>query len=111
MSHRETPTLDRIAGEVSRELKGVGYSLDLPAILAIITAIIQMFGSCGLSAQQVEARAAKPRFLDRLTLRRVISRHVSGDDDKEGMFAALLDAGGNLTAQDAQHLFDETKFS
>ena len=107
MAHK--PTLERIAGNVAGELTGSGYGLDLTAILAIITAIIQMFGVCGLSAQQAEKRAARPRLLDRLTLRRVIRRHISDAEDQEAAFAALLDAGENLTSQDAQHLFDETK--
>lgn len=103
-----TPTLDRIAGEVGAELGGVGFAFDPTIIIAIITAIIQMLGNCGTSAAQVEKRASRPRLLDRLVVRRVISRHVSSDDDKEAVFAALLDAGERLTAEDAQHLFDET---
>ena len=103
---RETPNLDRIAGKVAKELHGAGFGFDPTIIIAIITAIIKLFGGCNLSARQVEERTSRPRLLDKLKLNRLIRQNYSGDH--EALEAALLDAGQDLTAQDAQLLYDET---
>ncbi len=98
-------TIDRKAQEIASELTNVGYGFDPTTIVAIITAIIQLFQVCNLSPSQAEFRAANPRLLDRLRLRRIIRQHSAGDE--EALEAALLDAGNDLTAASVKAMYAE----
>ena len=100
------PTVQKKAIEISGELKGAGYGFDPAMLIAIITAVVQLFQGCQLTPQQAERSAANPRLLDRLVLRRLIRQHSNGQDE-DALHAALLDAGNALTAADLTALYSE----
>lgn len=100
-------TLERKAAELSHTLTqgGGGSRFDPAVLLVILTAIIQAFKDCQLTPQAAELRAARPRLLDKVRLRRIIRANAAGDfDDIE---AALLDAGEDLTTADVAAMYAE----
>lgn len=106
MAHQ--PTIERKANEVHQALTGAGFQgvgFDPAIIITIIMAIINLFKNCSLSPAQAEKRAANPRLLDRLRLRMLIRQHSNGDE--EALFAALLDAGEDMTQADMNTMYSE----
>ncbi len=102
--------IDKKAAEIANELKQadlVKAGFDPSIVIAIITAIIQLFKTCPLTPQQAERRAATPVLLGRLKLRRLIAQHASDSEDAEALFAAFLESGEKLTASDLTTLFTE----
>lgn len=97
--------LDSKTQAVHQSLNDVGYAFDPTTITRIIATIMALFKGCGLTPAQAEQRAARPRLLDRLRLRRLVRQHSAGDT--EALEAALLDAGQDLTQQDIQELYAE----
>lgn len=85
----------------------VSAVFDPTSIIAIITQIFQLFKGCGLSPQLVERRAANPGLLGRLKLRRLVNDSTPDPDDREALFAALMDAGEKLTSSEAATLLTE----
>ena len=99
-------TIEKKAAEVSSALTGAQYlGFDLAGIISIITAITNLWKNCGLSPAQAEQRASHPRLLDRLRLRALIRQNASKDE--EALFAALMDAGQDLTKADVAAMYSE----
>ncbi len=102
--------IDKKAAEIANELKQadlVKAGFDPTVVIAIITAIIQIFKKCPLTPQQAERKAATPGLLGRLKLRRLIAQYASDDEDAEALFAAFLESGEKLTSGDVATLYTE----
>ncbi len=102
--------LEQKANDVVGELTKndlVSSAFDPTAIIGIITQIIQLFQGCGLSPQKAEQRAASPGLLGRLKLRRLVNGTVSDPDDREALFAALIEQGEKLNSSEVATLFNE----
>jgi hypothetical protein len=101
-----TSILNEKAAQVGEHLTSAQYSFDPASIIAIITAIMQLFAGCKQSPAQVARRAKSPRFLDRVRLRGLL-RKEAASADHEALEAALLDAGQDLKPAEVKAMYEE----
>lgn len=98
--------LQQQSERVGFNLRAAGFQIDPLTILAVITALVQLFKGCGLSPSIAARRAAHPKLLDRLVARRMVRKHAPGQDE-EAILAAVLDAGAVLTTKEVKEMFAE----
>lgn len=104
-----------IAGRVCGEVDAGGRKkVDPTVIVAIITALLQLFGKCNLNSFGAEQRARNVAAgkglghrLDRIRLRRTVEQHLRDDSEAEEVEAALLDAVDSTSSAEFAAAFAE----
>lgn len=112
----ETPAIKAMADRVHKKLQegNQGNQFDPTTIIAIIKAIMALFGGCALTPMQAHQRAVNVSLgrgaghrLDHLRFRRVIQDTSSDDSQNDEIEAALLDSMDGTLSSDFAAMMTE----
>lgn len=78
-------------------------------IIQIISEIIAMWQSCRKKPEEAVDNAKNPGILTMWIVRRLVNRHLDGQEVKAEVRAALYEVGGKLTANEVSTMYAEVK--
>lgn len=105
-----TPLMAEKAEAIAIEATGAsGYGFDPAIIIAIIQAVIRAISGCKETPAEASYAMRRPGLLARFVVRRECRKRCHNKDQCDCLVEAVLDAGANVSPEEAATLMAEAK--